>query len=273
MCPPVPPPARTMLSGRAHRDSRTARCAGGATGGGGRALATARRPHRGWPPRGAGGGSGAGRSRAGPARAHDRRPLPTTGRADGRSSGRRRGRTGSTACSGTGRKMRARRPRSRARSASMAAGSDAGEPGEQPDDEEREDQRRAARGDQRELHAGDRQQADDVAHVHGRLADDPDGDRHAGELDEAVGRAAGDAEAGVGEHAVQGDDDEAAEETELLADDREDVVGLRVRQQVPLHRAVAEPDAPQAAGGQGVHAADGLEAAVGRDRRTGRGTR
>ena len=51
--------------------------------------------------------------------------------------------------------------------------------------------------------AGDRQQADHVAHVHGRLADQPDGDGDAGQLDEAVGRAAGDPEAGVGEHAVE----------------------------------------------------------------------
>src|SRR3712207_8161391 len=54
-----------------------------------------------------------------------------------------------------------------------------------------------------------------------------------------------DPEAGVGQHAVEGHHDQAAEEAELLADDREDVVGLGLGQQVPLHGAVAQAHAPQ----------------------------
>ena len=49
-------------------------------------------------------------------------------------------------------------------------------------------------------------------------------------------------------------------QAELLADDREDVVGVRVGHPAVLRGALPEPDAEDAAGGERVQALDGVVA-------------
>ena len=91
------------------------------------------------------------------------------------------------------------------------------------------------------------QQADDRADVDRGLPDDPHGDPGREQHAEPVGRARRGAHAEHGERDEQREHRAAADEAELLADDREDEVGVRVRQEVPLRPAGAEADAGQAA--------------------------
>ncbi len=69
----------------------------------------------------------------------------------------------------------------------------------------------------------------------------------ANEHAERIGRAAGDAEADETERREQREHQDASDETELLADDREDEVGVGVGEEHPLGATRAEPDAAHAA--------------------------
>ena len=108
-------------------------------------------------------------------------------------------------------------------------------------------QRRAAEGDERQRHAGDRQHADDRADVDERLDDDPRGDAGGQQHAEPVGRAQRRPDAEHAEGDEQRDDQEGADQTELLADDGEDEVGVGVGQEAPLGAARAQADADQPA--------------------------
>ena len=77
-----------------------------------------------------------------------------------------------------------------------------------------------------------------------------------------IGRALRDPDAAVGQHAEQHDDQQRADQAELLADDRQDEVGVRVRQVGPLLPAGAEADAPPAAGGKRVQTLHRLPSGV-----------
>ena len=68
----------------------------------------------------------------------------------------------------------------------------------------------------------------------------------ASSMPNAIGRAARDAEADEPEPGEQREHEQAADEAELLADDREDEVGVRVGQEQPLRAARAEADAVHA---------------------------
>ena len=93
----------------------------------------------------------------------------------------------------------------------------------------RDHERRAARRQERQRDARHRQQPDDRAEVDHGLADDPRGDAGREQHAESVGRASRDVEADQAEAREQREHEQAADEPELLADDREDEVGVRVR--------------------------------------------
>ena len=103
--------------------------------------------------------------------------------------------------------------------------------------EHRDHERRAAGRQERQRDARHRQQADDRAEIDRGLADDPRG--HAGREQHAepVGRAPRDVEADEAEAGEQREHEQAADEAELLADDREDEVGVRVGEEHPLGAA------------------------------------
>src|SRR5205807_2415817 len=101
-------------------------------------------------------------------------------------------------------------------------------------------QRRAAKGDERQGHAGDRKDADDGADVDESLADDPRRDAGRQEGTETVGRLEGGAHPEDGEGGEEGDDEQGAEQPQLLADDGEDEVGVGVGQEAPLGPAGTE---------------------------------
>jgi hypothetical protein len=140
------------------------------------------------------------------------------------------------------------------------------EPGEgqqHPDGGQRDQQGRAAEGDEGQRDPGDRQQTDDGAHVDDRLAAQPGGDARGGEPHEQVVGVLRDPDAGVDQDGEQGHHRERAQQAQLLPDDGEDVVGVRLRQPAgPLLLAGAEPLAEQPTGGQRVEALDRLVAGV-----------
>ena len=106
--------------------------------------------------------------------------------------------------------------------------------------------------------------ADDRADVDHRLADDPHRGAGGDERTEPVGRAQRGARAEDAERDEQPDHEEAPDEPELLADDGEDEVGVRVGQEVPLRPAGAEADAGQAAAPERDERLRDLVAGVGR---------
>ena len=79
--------------------------------------------------------------------------------------------------------------------------------------------------------------ADDRAEVDRGLADDPRGHTGGEQHAEPVGRAPRDAEPDEAEPGEQREHEQAPDQAELLADDREDEVGVRVRQEQPLRAA------------------------------------
>ena len=76
----------------------------------------------------------------------------------------------------------------------------------------------------------------------------------------AGGRAPGRPQPGVGDHPVEAGDAEDPEDAELLADHRQDEVGLRLWEVVGLLHGVAEADAEDPAGADRDLALDGLVA-------------
>ena len=83
------------------------------------------------------------------------------------------------------------------------------------------------------------------------LPDDDRGDARRQQLAEQLLAVQGDAEAGPGQRHVQRQQDEQADEPELLADDAGDHVGGLLGQEAELLHGVAEADAEQAARGDG----------------------
>ena len=118
---------------------------------------------------------------------------------------------------------------------------------EHADPDERHDERRAAERQQGQRHARDREEPRDGAQVDDRLQADPGRDAGREQPAERVGRLHRDPDARVEQHPEGDHHDEGAHEAELLADDREDEVAVRVRQVVPLLPAGAEADAEPSA--------------------------
>ena len=88
----------------------------------------------------------------------------------------------------------------------------------------------------------------------------PRHDAGARDAHEAVLGAADEAEAGPGQHGEEREDHQRARQAELLADDGEDEVVVGLGEPLPLLLGGAEPDAPPAAVGEGVHAVHRLAA-------------
>ena len=108
------------------------------------------------------------------------------------------------------------------------------------------DQRRPAVGDQRQRHALGRQHPHRDADVDQRLQPEPDREPGAGEPDERIALAHQPEQRAHDDRHVERHDDDAEDQPELLGGDRDDEVGVRVRQR-PLHRAVADADPEKAA--------------------------
>ena len=113
--------------------------------------------------------------------------------------------------------------------------------------EHRDHERRAADREERQRDARHGQHTDDRAEVDRSLPDDPRGDTGGEEHAEGIGRTARDAEPDEPEPGEQPEHEQAADEPDLFADDREDEVGVRVREEEPLGAARTEADAVDAA--------------------------
>ena len=134
-------------------------------------------------------------------------------------------------------------------------------------------QRRAAVGEHRQRDAGDRQQPQHDSQVEQALHHEPGGHPAGRVAGERVVGADRDPDPGVAQDAEQGQHHQAAEQAELLAQHGEDEVGVRLGQAAPLLPAGAQPDAPPAAGGDGVHPGAGLVVDARRCSASGPGTR
>ena len=126
------------------------------------------------------------------------------------------------------------------------------------------DQRRAAVADEGQRDAGERDRARDAADVDQGLEGDPADDAHRQVAAEVVAGVHGDAEAAVDEIGEEADDDHGADEARLLADDREDAVGVGAGDVEELLAADAEAEALRAAAAEGDQQLQRLEADAGR---------
>src|ERR671923_382248 len=131
---------------------------------------------------------------------------------------------------------------------------------EDSDGGEADDEARAPVGHERKRDSGQRGEPHHSAHVHGRLSTHERRDPRRESLAEGIAAPQRDVEAGVPEDGEGSDDPERAEETKLLADDREDHVRGSLGQVVDLLHALAEPDSEEAARPERDHRLDGLKA-------------
>src|SRR5918992_4871846 len=111
---------------------------------------------------------------------------------------------------------------------------------EDADAREQDDEARAAVRDEREGDAGQRREPEHGGQVHGRLPAHERGDAGGDELPERISAAEGDGEARERERRERADDEQRADQPELLADDGEDHVGVGLGQVVDLLDALAE---------------------------------
>src|SRR5436305_10663879 len=124
----------------------------------------------------------------------------------------------------------------------------AGDVKEDADGGEADDEARAAIGDERQRDSRQRRKPHYRGKVDRRLAANEDRQTRCEGLPERIPAAQRDPQADVGEGDVRSDQSRRADETELLADDGEDHVGVRLRQVVRLHDALAEADAERPTG-------------------------
>src|SRR5690606_8678949 len=125
------------------------------------------------------------------------------------------------------------------------------------------DQRRAAGGDEGKRDADDREAPDHHADVHQGLGQDPGRDRRGGDRDEGVLVAATAPDYAHGEAAEEDEDEDSAEEAQLLADDREDEVVVRYRQVGPLLSRGTRADPPDTARTERPQSVHALEVQAG----------
>src|SRR5205823_4032699 len=121
------------------------------------------------------------------------------------------------------------------------------------------DQRRAAVAHQRQRQSLRRQQAQRDADVDQRLDADQQRESQRRVKLEAPVRVTRDAEAAPHQEREQREQPERADEAELLADDGEDEVGVRLGEEKEFLPAVADAEAAQSAGADGDQALHGLE--------------
>src|SRR6266513_74034 len=126
--------------------------------------------------------------------------------------------------------------------------------GDEPDTE-----RAAAVRDKRERDAGHRHEARDDGHVHPRLEAEPHRDADGEQGTGRILRPEGDANPPEREREEEQDDHERTRQTELVAEHREDRVGVWVRQIAELFLPRPEPLAERAAEAERVEHLDRLE--------------
>src|SRR4051794_35654683 len=131
---------------------------------------------------------------------------------------------------------------------------------EHADREEGDNERRAAVRDERERDSGQRREAEHGGEVDRRLARDQGRDPGGEPLAERVLALQGEPQARVGERAVARDEDGSADEPELLADHREDHVGVRLGEVMDLLDPLAEPTPEDPAGPEADLRLDVLQA-------------
>lgn len=137
----------------------------------------------------------------------------------------------------------------------------AGDREEDTDRREAHDERRPAGAHERQRDPGDRQERDDDRDVDERLECQPGRDARRQQATERVGRAERDPHAVEGEDEEEADDDEPAEQPELLGDDGEDEVvrGIREIEAAGLRR-LAETLPQETPEAQGEETLDRVEA-------------
>src|SRR5206468_3776775 len=131
---------------------------------------------------------------------------------------------------------------------------------EDPDRAEEAGEARASVGDERQRDAGQRREPENGREVDRGLAADEGGDACCKSLAKRVAAVQRDAKARVGEERERADHRRRADETELLADDGEDHVGVRFGQVEDLLHAVPEALARPAARADADDRLDGLKA-------------
>ena len=131
---------------------------------------------------------------------------------------------------------------------------------EDADGEKRDHEARAAVRHERQRDPGQRCEPEHGGEVDRRLPADERRDPRCEPLAERVLARDRKPQAGVRERAVAGDEDGGADEPELLADDGEDHVGVRLRQVVDLLDPLPEAAAEDAAGADADLSLDVLQA-------------
>src|SRR5690349_1972624 len=131
---------------------------------------------------------------------------------------------------------------------------------EDPDGGEHDDDAGASIRHQGQRDPGQRREADNGGQVQRSLPADDRRDPDRERLAERVAAAQGDPQARPAECRVRGENERDADETELLADDREDHVRVRLREVEDLLDALAQADAEDPARPEPDHRLHGLEA-------------
>jgi hypothetical protein len=112
----------------------------------------------------------------------------------------------------------------------------------------RHDQAARPVGDKRQWHPRERGETEDCEHIQQRLGDDQrshtDGDQGAVEAPSGLGCT----QAGIGDQAVEEQQRRHSHDSELLTDDREDEVGVGLREIEDLLHRLAWTDTEQTAG-------------------------
>ena len=137
---------------------------------------------------------------------------------------------------------------------------------QQPHRRQQDEQAARTRRDERQRHAGQRRDAEHRAGVQQRLAEDQAGQARRQQLLVARGGGLRDAQARVGDHPVEQQQPADPGDAELLADDGEDEVRVRLGQIEDLLHRFAEADAEEPAGAERDLALDRLKAGVARIR-------
>jgi hypothetical protein len=112
---------------------------------------------------------------------------------------------------------------------------------EDPDRQERDDEARAPVGDEGKRDSGQGSEPEHRGEVDRGLTRDERGDARRQPFPKGIPASEGEPKPGVGECAVGQHDERDADQAELLADDGEDHVGVRLGQIAVLENSVAEP--------------------------------
>jgi hypothetical protein len=124
----------------------------------------------------------------------------------------------------------------------------------------RDHEARAAGGDERQRDTRQRSKPEDGREIDQRLAADERRQPGRQQLAERVSAREGHAEAGIAERGKRADHGDRSDEAELLADDGEDHVRVRLGEVEELEHALAEADSEDPAGAHPDHRLDRLEA-------------